>query len=218
MRNKLVISLLFLLGSLAIAAVSFSSFSVQSDADKSKAKHGADTLPINPDRDVIPVLESKTLASRNLLPVGTRSLLKVPARMRHGDFLWNERGVSAGTLNIWVDLRRQTISAFRNGHEIGTALIIYGAEDKNSPEGVFRIIRKVHDYHSRSYDAPMPSSLFITNDGVALHGSPMSARRASHGCIGLPVKFAEKLYAAAKVGDEVNITRSTGPIDPYAVK
>ena len=169
-------------------------------------------------RDVLASQESKMLASRALLPTGARSLLKVPARMRHGDFLWNERGVGAGEVLIWVDLRRQTISAFRNGHEIGTAIIIYGAQDKTSPEGVFPVLRKVRDYHSRTYDAPMPSSLFITNDGVALHGSPMSARRASHGCIGLPVKFAEKLFAAVDVGDVVRITRSTGPIDSHAAK
>ena len=64
------------------------------------------------------------------------------------------------------------------------------------------------DYHSRSYDAPMPFSLFITNTGVALHASPMSSRRATHGCIGLPDGFAEKLFEAAKVGDVVEIVRS----------
>ena len=100
------------------------------------------------------------------------------------------------------------ISAFRNGHEIGTAVIVYGAQDMSSPEGVFKILRKSIDYHSRAYDAPMPYSLFITDDGVALHGSPMSKRRASHGCIGLPVEFAEKLFGAAKTGDVVTILKS----------
>ena len=164
--------------------------------------------PLNPFRDPISVADHNFLASRKLVPPGTKSLLKVPAIMRHGDFVWNEQDVSKGQIKIWVDLRRQMISAFRNGHEIGSAVIVYGAEDHTSPEGRFRILNKQRYYHSRTYDAPMPASLFITNDGVALHGSPMSSRRASHGCIGLPVAFAEQLFDASEVGDVVEITRS----------
>ena len=167
-----------------------------------------DRQPLNPVRDSIAVADSNFLASRKLVPLGTKSLLKVPAIMRHGDFVWNEQGVSKGEIKIWVDLRRQMISAFRNGHEIGSAVIVYGAEDHTSPEGRFRILNKQRYYHSRTYDAPMPASLFITNDGVALHGSPMSSRRASHGCIGLPVAFAEHLFDASNVRDIVEITRS----------
>lgn len=159
-------------------------------------------------RDAISSAEASFLASRLFVPPGTASLLKVPAVMRHGDFVWNEQGIPKGKIKIWVDLRRQMISAFRNGHEIGTAVIVYGAEDRTSPEGRFPILNKQRHYHSRTYDAAMPASLFITNDGVALHGSPMSSRRASHGCIGLPVAFAEKLFDASSVGDVVEITRS----------
>ena len=159
-------------------------------------------------RDAISVADASRLASRLFIPQGTASLLKVPAVMRHGDFVWNEQGIPKGQIEIWVDLRRQMISAFRNGHEIGTAVIVYGAEDRTSPEGRFPILNKQRHYHSRTYDAPMPASLFITNDGVARLGSPMSSRRASHGCIGLPVAFAEKLFDASSVGDIVEITRS----------
>lgn len=163
---------------------------------------------LNPHRGLISVHHARMLAQQRLVPPGTKSLLNVPVTMRHGQFIWNEAAVPEGRLSIWVDLRRQMISAFRNGHEIGTAVIIYGAEDHVSPEGRFPILDKVRHYHSRTYDAPMPASLFITNDGVALHGSPMSSRRGSHGCIGLPVKFAEKLFDASHVGDMVEITRS----------
>ena len=164
--------------------------------------------PLDPHRDFISQGDAKSLAERKLAPSATKSLLKVPAVMRHGDFVWNEQGIAKGHIYIWVDLRRQMISAFRNGHEIGTAVIIYGAEERSSPEGRFPILNKQRHYHSRTYDAPMPASLFITNDGVALHGSEMSSRRASHGCIGLPVAFAEQLFDAAKVGDMVEITHS----------
>lgn len=159
-------------------------------------------------REQIPHAEAVLAGTRKLMPPSTKSLLNIPAPLRHGDYLWNEQGVPNGKLLIWVDLRRQMISVFRNGHEIGTAVIIYGAQNMPTPEGLFAILRKRRNYHSHSYDAPMPDSLFITNDGVALHGSPMSKRRASHGCIGLPAGFARKLFEAAEVGDIVEITQS----------
>jgi hypothetical protein len=143
-----------------------------------------------------------------ILPKGIKSILKTNLELSHGQFMWDEEGVAKGKLAIFVDLRRQMISVFRDGHEIGTAVIVYGAQSHLSPTGSFPILRRYRDYHSRSYDAPMPYSLFITNDGVALHGSPMSATRATHGCIGLPLEFARRVFELAKHGDVVQIVRS----------
>ena len=143
-----------------------------------------------------------------ILPKGIKSILKTNLELSHGQFMWDEEGVAKGKLAIFVDLRRQMISVFRDGHEIGTAVIVYGAQSHLSPTGSFPILRRYRDYHSRSYDAPMPYSLFITNDGVALHGSPMSASRATHGCIGLPLEFARRVFELAKHGDVVQIVRS----------
>ena len=211
MRKKLAGAILLFVTGVAVSA--YVNFSVQPQAAASRvtqndfSRIGIDALP-GPGRELVSAAEANMAITRKLLPPGTKSLLKVPAQLHHGDYVWNEEGVQAGKVSIWVDLRRQMISAFRNGHEIGTAVIVYGAEDMLSPEGAFPILRKSSDYHSRTYDAPMPHSLFITNDGVALHGSPMSKRRASHGCIGLPADFAQKLFEAANIGDTVEITRS----------
>ena len=210
MRNSLIAALLIVSVS-ALLGIS-RAYNIPSSSEPLKAVQDSSISKVVPlgsrERDTISVREADLLAARKLAPVGTKSLLKVPAVMRHGDFVWNDEGVAEGKLSIWVDLRRQMISAFRDGHEIGTSVIIYGAEDRTSPEGRFPILNKQRHYHSRTYDAPMPASLFITNDGVALHGSPMSSRRASHGCIGLPVEFAEKLFDASEVGDIVEIIRS----------
>lgn len=159
-------------------------------------------------RDILSPAEQAVARRDGLLPAGTHSLLRTDGTMRHGDYHWNDDGVAAGPLTIWVDLRTQLISVFRGGHEIGTAVIVYGDDTMQSPLGRFPILSKHRDYHSRSYDAPMPYSLFINNSGVALHGSPMSSRRATHGCIGLPDEFARLLFDAAKVGDTVEIIRS----------
>ena len=53
----------------------------------------------------------------------------------------------------------------------------------------------------------MPYSMFLTSDGIALHGSQVENGFASHGCIGMPDDFAAKVFAVAKKGDKVIITR-----------
>jgi lipoprotein-anchoring transpeptidase ErfK/SrfK len=56
-------------------------------------------------------------------------------------------------------------------------------------------------------NAPMPHTLRLTWDGIAIHGSPVMNGYASHGCVAVPDEFAAKLFAAAKRGDKVIITR-----------
>ena len=146
-----------------------------------------------------------------LLPKGVKSLLKVSGKLTHGDYVWNDEGVPAGKITVFVDIRRQMMSVFRGGHEIGTAVIVYGAGDHESPIGKFPILSKFRDYHSRTYDAPMPHSMFLTRDGVAIHGNVMESYRATKGCIGLPPEFAALLFEVAKKGDMVEITQSQAP-------
>lgn len=152
--------------------------------------------------------QSQLGARLQLLPEGARSVLNVPGRMRHGEFVWNERNVPAGPVIIRVDTRTQLMSVFRAGHEIGTAVILYGTEANGTPHGRFPVKDKRRDYHSRTYDAPMPFSLWLTDDGVAVHGSDVRWGRATHGCVGLPLDFAQKVFDAASVGTPVEIYRS----------
>lgn len=137
-----------------------------------------------------------------------KSVLPIEGPFRHGDYLWDEsRAPATGPVIITVDLKAQTLSAFRDGHEIGAAVIIYGADDKPSPLGAFPITQKDADHVSSRYDAPMPYMLRLTNDGVAIHGSDVKWGNATHGCIGVPTAFARKLFAAVKLGDLVIITQ-----------
>jgi len=159
-----------------------------------------------PGRDMLTAGEAEAAHRAGLLPAGVRSLLRTEGgQLRHGEYKWDDKGIPSGKLAIWVDLRRQMISVFRGGHEIGTAVVVYGADGMQTPTGRFTILRKAADYHSRAYDAPMPYAMFITNTGVALHGSPMSSRHATHGCIGLPTDFAQLLFSAARLGDRVEV-------------
>lgn len=132
-----------------------------------------------------------------------RSLLAVKAPLQFGDYSWDDRGVPAGPTWIRVDLRSQLMSVFRGPHEIGTAVIVYGGDNKQTPSGKLHILGKARDHRSSLYDAEMPYTLRLTDDGVSIHASTVRWGAATHGCIGVPMAFAERLFAAAKVGDEV---------------
>jgi hypothetical protein len=136
-----------------------------------------------------------------------KRVLALAGPLHHGDFVWDDAGVPAGPLLITVDLAAESISVFRDGYEIGTAAIVYGADGLPTPLGTFPITQKDAHHVSNLYDAPMPYMLRLTNDGVAIHGSVVRWDAATHGCIGVPTDFARKLFAQAKLGDRVIITR-----------
>ena len=136
------------------------------------------------------------------------SLLRVERPMKYGDFLWNEEGVPPGPISVRVDLRTQLLSVLRAGHEIGTAVVLYGADTKETPIGSFPVLWKGKNHRSSLYDAPMPYTLRLTGDGVAIHGSEVRWGAATHGCIGVPTEFARHLYEEVRLGDPVRIVRS----------
>jgi lipoprotein-anchoring transpeptidase ErfK/SrfK len=134
-----------------------------------------------------------------------KSLLAVERPMYFGDYQWNDRGVPAGPTWIRIDLGTQLISVFRAGHEIGTAVIVYGGDNKETPSGTLHVLGKAKDHRSSLYDAQMPYTLRLTNDGVSIHASDVRWGAATHGCIGVPLAFAQRLFNAATVGDEVTV-------------
>lgn len=134
-----------------------------------------------------------------------RSLLKVSGPLQFGDYQWDDRAIPPGPTWIRVDLGKQLMSVFRGGHEIGTSVVVYGGDNKQTPPGKLHILAKARDHRSSLYDAEMPFTLRLTDDGVSIHGSTVTSGRATHGCVGVPQAFAERLFAATKVGDEVVI-------------
>ena len=139
------------------------------------------------------------------------SLINIRSAMRYGDYRWLEDSVPAGPIWVRIDLTQQLISVFRGGHEIGTSVILYGADKKPTPLGTFPILARFKDHRSGPYDAPMPYTLRLTADGVSIHGSNVRWGAATHGCIGVPLDFAEKLFEQARVGDPVTITDDEPP-------
>lgn len=156
------------------------------------------------DRVFLSRADQMEAARRGLLPPGTRSVIKTGA-LKHGEWRWDDIGVPRGVVTVRVDPARQLVSVFRGPDEIGTAVILYGALGKETPRGRHPILGKSRDHHSRAYDAPMPYSLWLTRDGVAVHGSSVTMGRATNGCIGVPVEFAAKLFAVTRKGDIVTV-------------
>ncbi|MCU0946720.1 MAG: L,D-transpeptidase family protein [Porphyrobacter sp.] len=147
--------------------------------------------------------------ARGKEPFVVKSILPIEGAIRYGDWFWDESNAPAtGTLVITIDLEARVLSVFRDGHEIGTTVALLGTPSHPTPVGTFPVLDKNREYFSRKYNnAPMPFSLWLTRTGIAIHGSPVTNGYASHGCVGVPDPFAEKLFAATKRGDKVIITK-----------
>jgi hypothetical protein len=159
-----------------------------------------------PGRIVVTADQLREARAAGLVDRPIKSLLDVREPMEYGQFRWDERGVPRGRAWARVDLNTQLISVFRAGHEIGTAVVLYGADGLPTPTGKFPIRAKTRNHRSRTYNnAPMPYSLWLTGDGVAIHGSNVRWGFATHGCVGVPTAFAAKLFSVLNVGDEVQI-------------
>lgn len=162
-------------------------------------------------------LNAGQTASLDALPgAPIKSLLKLDRRMLYGDFVWRDHGVPSGSVWVRVDLKSQILSVFRAGHEIGTAVILYGATEKQTPTGVFPILAKMKDHQSSTYDARMPYTLRLTGDGVSIHGSDVRWGAATHGCIGVPVEFARLLFDQVSNGSRVVILSGISARRPLA--
>jgi len=142
-----------------------------------------------------------------------KTMLQLDGPLGPGEYVWDDSGVPAGQVAIVVDIKNELIHVYRGGDEIGRSTLIYGGDEKPTPIGVFPIMEKKADHYSKTYGgAPMPHMLRLTADGVAIHGSQqIHPDFATHGCVGLPKKFAAILFREAKVGDYVKITRGWNP-------
>lgn len=136
-----------------------------------------------------------------------KRILPIKGPIKYGEWHWDEKDVAPGPLVITVDLDARVLSVFRGGYEIAATAVLLGTQDKPTPTGVFPITQKRKDHVSNLYDASMPYMQRLTDDGITLHATNVQNGYASHGCIGMPLAFAKKLFETTAVGDRVFITR-----------
>ena len=124
--------------------------------------------------------------------------------LKAGDYLWSPAAVPAGEAKVVVSLSRQLAWVYQGDEIIGVATVSSGKKGHESPWGIFPVMEKRKVHRSNRYsNAPMPFMHRLNKWGVALHGGAIPGYPASHGCIRLPIKFAEKLFGVTKVGTSV---------------
>jgi lipoprotein-anchoring transpeptidase ErfK/SrfK len=126
--------------------------------------------------------------------------------LQPGEFRWSPERSPDGPVVVIVSIPAQRAHVYRNGVEIGVTTVSTGAPGHRTPRGVFTILEKEVLHASNRYsDDPMPYMERLTWDGVALHGGDLPGYPASHGCVRLPLRFAELLYGVTRKGTTVVI-------------
>lgn len=122
-----------------------------------------------------------------------------------GQYLWAST-LPDGDTHIVVDLLTQMTYVYRGDQLVGASTMSSAKTGHITPYGSWSILEKRPFYRSKKYDnAPMPWMERIDNYGIAFHGGTNPGYPASHGCMRLPMKFAQKLYSVTKLGTKVLI-------------
>lgn len=123
-----------------------------------------------------------------------------------GQYVWASAISKQGETKIVIDRLTQMAYVYRADKLVGAATVSTATVGRITPLGFWSVLEKRPFYRSKKYDnAPMPFMQRIDSYGIALHGGKNPGYPASHGCIRLPMKFAEKLYGLTKVGSKVVI-------------
>ena len=187
---------------LGLAALAFGVTS-SAQPEFEKAPETSAPTKLQPEAAILAKLEAD--AKR---PFTIRRVLPIEGPIKYGEWHWDDEGVPEGPLLITVDLEARTISVFRDGYEIGAAAVMLGTDEHPTPTGTFPILTKERHNVSEKYgNAPMPWTLRLTWDGIAIHGgSEVQNGYASHGCVAIPDPLAARIFEIAQKGDKVIIT------------
>jgi lipoprotein-anchoring transpeptidase ErfK/SrfK len=129
-----------------------------------------------------------------------------PLALKPGDYRWAANVPQTGEPRVVVDLLTQLFYVYRGEQLVGVATISSGKKGRETPLGFWSVMLKQKLGHSRKYEnAPMPFMQMYDPKGIAFHAGPNPGYPASHGCVRLPLKFAEKLYGLTQVGTKVVI-------------
>lgn len=100
-----------------------------------------------------------------------------------------------------VDLSEQKMRVYLNGNEVHSWKVSTARKGYSTPQGDFTPYRMHTMWHSRKYNnSPMPYAVFF-HKGWAIHGTNAIrrlGRPASHGCVRLHPKNAQKLFNLIK--------------------
>ena len=129
-----------------------------------------------------------------------------PLNLRPGQYRWLPQVPAEGDAKVVIDLLTQRFYVYRGEKLVGVSTISSGKRGKETPLGLWAVMLKKKQGYSRKYDnAPMPYMQMYDPMGIAFHAGPNPGYPASHGCVRLPLKFAERLFGMTKMGTKVII-------------
>ena len=127
-----------------------------------------------------------------------------PLHLRPGQYRWLPVVPAEGDAKVVIDLLTQRFYVYRGENLVGVSTISSGKKGKETPLGLWAVMLKKKQGYSRKYDnAPMPYMQMYDPMGIAFHAGPNPGYPASHGCVRLPLKFAERLFGMTKMGTKV---------------
>jgi hypothetical protein len=136
-----------------------------------------------------------------------RAVQPFTPELKPGDYVWHPEISPAGPVVVIVSLPEQKMYVYRNGVRIGRSTVSTGKKGHTTPTGMFTILQKKVSHESSIYKgAQMPHMQRLTWTGIAMHAGHLPGYPASHGCVRLPIDFAEKLYSVTRNGTSVIIT------------
>ena len=117
---------------------------------------------------------------------------------------------SGGPLLAVVGLDTQRVTIYDgSGRVLQQSPVSTGNTGYETPAGIFSVVQKKADHNSNLYeDGNMPFMQRITWTGIAMHAGVLPGHPASHGCVRLPMDFAQRLFDLTDVGMRVIIVRN----------
>ncbi len=107
--------------------------------------------------------------------------------------------------HIIIDLSDQKAIFYRGNKVIRTSSVSTGKKGHRTRTGTFVISNKYRQWTSTLYNSSMPYFQRLSCSDFGLHVGHVPGYPASHGCIRMPAKNAQRFYASTRVGDRVTI-------------
>ncbi len=132
-------------------------------------------------------------------------------QFKPGEYVWRPEVSPAGPVVIIISLPEQILYVYRNGVRIGRTSVSSGKAGHRTPTGVFTILEKNREHVSSIYrGASMPFMERLTWGGVAMHAGNLPGYPAAHGCVRMPLDFAQGTLHRHGPGDDGHHHRRQG--------
>ncbi len=138
--------------------------------------------------------------------VGAPEMHEIAATLPVGSYHWDDVAPDGAPITIAISVVLQRLYVYRGETLVGVASVSTGKRGKATPLGDFTLLQKARWHRSNLYsNAPMPFMQRLTWTGIALHAGANPGYPASHGCIRLPLAFAQRLFGITALGDAVTV-------------